>query len=59
MRRGNRPAAPDYTSAALVMGLVNLLWIFFVLRAVFGLWAVLVAGVVLDKAISRIGRRRR
>ena len=57
MKRGNLPSAPNYTNAALVMGLVNLLWIFAVLWAVFGLPVVLFIGFVLDKMISRLGRR--
>jgi hypothetical protein len=39
------------------MGLVNLIWIFFALWAAVGLWAVLVLGLVLDKLITRLGRR--
>lgn len=58
MRRGNMPSAPNYTNAALVMGLVNLLWIFGVLWAAFGLPVVLLVGFVLDKLITRIGRAR-
>ena len=50
------PSAPNYTNAALVMGLVNLLWIFMVLWAAFGFPVVLLVGFVLDKVISRLGR---
>lgn len=57
MRRGNLPEAPNYTNAALVMGLVNLLWVFFALWAVFGLPVVLLMGFVLDRLITRIGQR--
>lgn len=57
MRRGNLPEAPDYTNAALVMGLVNLLWIFMVLWALFGLPAVLAAGYGLNLLIDWIGAR--
>jgi len=56
MRHGNLTSAPNYTNAALIMGLVNLVWIFAALWAVFGLWTVLLAGFVLDKLISRIRR---
>ena len=56
MKRGNLPSAPDYTNAALVMGLVNLLWVFTILWVIFGLPAVLVAGLLLDRMISRLGR---
>lgn len=58
MRHGPITEAPNYTNAALVMGLVNLLWIFAALWAVFGLPVVLALGYVLDKLISRIARRR-
>ncbi len=54
MRRGNLPAAPNYTNAALVMGLVNLFWIFMVLWAAFGLPIVLIVGFLLDKMITRL-----
>ena len=57
MQRGNLPEAPNYTNAALVMGLVNLLWVFFALWVAFGLPIVLLAGFVLDKLICRLGHR--
>lgn len=49
--------APNYTNAALVMGLVNMLWIFGVLWSMFGLPVVLLIGFVLNKGINRIARR--
>ncbi len=57
MKRGVLPEAPNYTNAALVMALVNLLWIFAVIWAVFGMPVVLAIGYVLNLAISRLGRR--
>ncbi len=57
MKRGVLPEAPNYTNAALVMALVNLLWIFAVIWAVFGMPMVLAIGYVLNLAISRLGRR--
>ncbi|WP_111732045.1 hypothetical protein [Roseovarius amoyensis] len=57
MKRGVLPKAPNYTNAALVMALVNLLWIFAVLWAVFGMPVVLAIGYVLNLAISRFSRR--
>lgn len=57
MRRQNMPSVPNYTNAALAMGLVNLIWIFFVLWVAFGLPFVLLAGYGLNLLISRIGRR--
>ena len=58
MRRGNLPKAPDYTNAALVMGLVNLLWVFMALWAAFGLPIVLAVAYGLHLLIGRIDRRR-
>lgn len=59
MRQRPISPAPDYTNAALVMGFVNLLWIFLVISAWVGLPAILLLGYVLDRLISRIGARRR
>ncbi|MDT8326443.1 MAG: hypothetical protein RQ750_03510 [Roseovarius sp.] len=58
MNRGNMPSAPNYTNAALAMGLVNLIWVFMVIWAKLGLLAVIATGYLLDKMISRIARRR-
>lgn len=57
MKKGTLPEAPNYTNAALVMGLINLLWIFMVLWAVFGLPVVLAIGYGLNHLIKRIGGR--
>jgi hypothetical protein len=55
--RHRRPSrAPDYTNATLVMALVNLLWVFLVLRAAFGMPTVLLAGYALNRLISRLAR---
>ena len=59
MRDKDRRAAPNYTTAALVMGFVNLLWSLMLLWVSLGLPAVLVTAVFLDYLITRIGRRRR
>ncbi|SLN74315.1 hypothetical protein ROJ8625_04040 [Roseivivax jejudonensis] len=53
-----RGRAPDYTNAALAMGLVNLIWIFGVIWALFGLPVVLLVGWVLNRAITRLAARR-
>lgn len=58
MRRGKMSPAPDYTNAALVMGLVNLLWVFMALWANFGLPAVLATAYGLDRLIVWRSRRR-
>ena len=57
MQRRNLPEAPNYTNAALVMGLVNLLWIFMVLWAMFGLPVVLAVSYVLNLLIRRLAQR--
>ena len=57
MRGKPQGRAPDYTAAALVMGGVNLTWIFMVLWALFGFWSVLLAGAVLNAAINRLQMR--
>ena len=58
MRGRPHNKAPDYTDAALVMGGVNLIWIFMLLWAVVGFWSVLVAGAVLNALITRLALRR-
>jgi len=58
MRRSPLNAAPDYTNAALVMGAVNLVWIFVVIWATFGFAAVLITGYALDRLIVWRARRR-
>ncbi|GAB4282260.1 MAG: hypothetical protein Kow0058_00630 [Roseovarius sp.] len=58
MKRGVLPEAPNYTNAALVMALVNLLWIFALIWAVFGMLAVLAVGLALERLITGLGRRR-
>lgn len=56
MKDHRLPEAPDYTVAALVMGFVNLLWIFGVIWALFGLPAVMAAGWVINLGIDRLRR---
>jgi len=58
VRRSPLNAAPDYTNAALVMGAVNLVWIFVVIWATFGFAAVLITGYALDRLIVWRARRR-
>ncbi|WP_146347267.1 hypothetical protein [Falsiphaeobacter marinintestinus] len=52
-------AAPDYTLPALVMMGVNLTWVFFVIWAMWGLLPVIVMGLILNHAITRLEDRRR
>ncbi|WP_439123977.1 histidinol phosphate aminotransferase [Marivita sp.] len=44
----------DYTTANLILIFVNLLWIFGVIWASFGLWAVVLLGWVLNYGITRL-----
>ena len=59
MQHGNLKEAPNYTNAALVMGGVNLLWVFMVIWAVFGFLAVLATGYALDRLILWCAARKR
>ena len=56
MQRRQMPEAPNYTNAALIMGLVNLLWIFIALWIVFGLPVVMAVGYGLNLLITRFSR---
>lgn len=56
MRNQPLDKAPNYTNAALVMGLVNLLWVFGVIWALFGLPVVLLIGWALNAAITWLAR---
>ena len=58
MRHGNLKEAPNYTNAALIMGGVNLFWMFLVIWASLGFWAVLVTGYALDRLILWLAARR-
>lgn len=53
----DHPSAPNYTTPALWMGLVNLLWIFGVIWAFFGLPAVLAIGWLLNRGITWLSER--
>ncbi|MBA85725.1 MAG: hypothetical protein CML69_13435 [Rhodobacteraceae bacterium] len=48
--------APNYTNAALIMGLVNLLWIFGLVWSLWGLPVVLLLAAGLNALIDRAGR---
>ncbi|MBO6868713.1 MAG: hypothetical protein VXZ18_09745 [Pseudomonadota bacterium] len=59
MHNHRKGSAPNYTNAALVMGLVNLLWIFGVIWALYGLPFVIAVGWCLNRGIDWIASRRR
>ncbi|KNG92739.1 hypothetical protein [Pseudaestuariivita atlantica] len=50
--------APNYTNACLVMGFVNLFWMFIFIWITIGMWAVMATGYAIDKCISWLARRR-
>jgi hypothetical protein len=54
----DRPAAPNFTQACIVMFGVNVAWVFMVIWAVWGLLAVAVTGWVLNQIINRIDAAR-
>ncbi|MFK7837059.1 MAG: hypothetical protein AB8B60_12635 [Sulfitobacter sp.] len=59
MRDSNdRPAAPNFTQACVVMFGVNIAWIFMVIWAIWGLVAVAATGWVVNKVITRIAIAR-
>lgn len=55
----SRPVQPvqDYTTMCLVMGFVNLLWIFVLIALLWGMPAVMVLAVVLNAGINRLENR--
>lgn len=52
--RHDRQPAPDYTSAALTMLGVNMMWIFFVIWIAFGILPVLVIAALINHGITRL-----
>lgn len=52
-----RQPAPDFTTPALVFLFINMLWIFGVVWANWGLGAVALAGLALNHLITRLDRR--
>ncbi len=58
MRPCKLSAAPDYTNAALTMLGVNLMWVFFVIWAIYGLVPVMVLAAAINHGIDRLIARR-
>lgn len=54
----DRPSAPNFTQACIVMFGVNLAWIFMVIWAIWGLLAVAATGWMVNRLISRIEAAR-
>lgn len=59
MRDSNdRPAAPNYTTACVVMVGINLTWILMAIWVVWGLLAAAATGWAVNRVISRIDAAR-
>lgn len=59
MRRDDdRPAAPNYTQACIVMFGVNITWVLMVIWAIWGLLAAACLGWLVNRLITRIGTAR-
>ncbi|MCV6585232.1 MAG: histidinol phosphate aminotransferase [Marinibacterium sp.] len=54
----HRQSAPDFTTAALTMLGVNLIWIFVTLWVIWGFLPVLLLALCLNHAITRLKARR-
>lgn len=50
-------AAPDYTTAAISMIAVNLLWVFFVVWWLYGIVPVLLLALFIDHLVDRFAER--
>ncbi|ETX28804.1 hypothetical protein [Roseivivax isoporae] len=58
MQTDPRRPAPDYTNATLAMALVNLVWIFGLIWALFGLPVVVLVALALNRGIDALAARR-
>lgn len=54
----DRPAAPNFTQACVVMFGVNLTWVLMVIWALWGLLAVALTGWIVNQVITRIDMAR-
>lgn len=54
----DRPSAPDYTAACIVMFGVNLMWVLMVIWAVWGFLAAAFTGWAVNHLIARIATTR-
>ncbi|AXI41654.1 hypothetical protein [Sulfitobacter sp. SK011] len=54
----DRPAAPNYTAACIVMFGVNLMWVLMVIWAVWGFLVAALAGWIVNHLITRIAAQR-
>ncbi len=58
MQQQHPGSAPNYTNAALVMGFINLLWIFGLIWGLFGLPVVMALGWLLNRGIDWLAARK-
>ncbi|WP_072776741.1 histidinol phosphate aminotransferase [Marivita hallyeonensis] len=58
MQQKHAKRVEDYTTANLILIFVNLLWIFGVIWANFGLFAVILTGWLLNHGITRVEQYR-
>lgn len=58
MRNQHPKRVEDYTNANLILIFVNLLWIFGVIWAQFGIFAVILTGWILNHLITRLADYR-
>ena len=56
--RNTQGSAPNFTNAAIVMFGVNIVWLFMVLWAVWGLIAVAATGWAINSIINFVEKRR-
>lgn len=54
----DRPSAPNYTSACIVMFGVNLMWMLMAIWAIWGFLAVMITGWGVNRVISYLEARR-
>lgn len=57
MRDYERPSAPNYTTACIVMFGVNIAWIFLVVWAIWGLVIVALMGGAINHVMTRMQER--
>lgn len=55
MQQKHRTEGADYKNVILIMGLINLLWIFAIVWSFYGFAAVLVLAATLNHLITRLG----
>ena len=55
MQQKHRTEGADYKNVILIMGLINLLWVFAIVWSFYGFSAVLVLAATLNHLITRLG----